>query len=209
MSVVKAAQVGHIVEKPEARAKEGGRHRKEGEGFQHTQDKAAVDARSRGADEIADVPARRDDALELLAGDDAVGGHDPRHIAGQGDKRPVDEAFVDAHGLLAEILDQTGHRSVEAEGGQVGGKRAPYEDGPVAVRARAAGGGQEGQAYLRKHPGHGEHEGEDHCGHEDHGQPIHETGAPPHAGDEDKGEAEPGNEAARPSESAGPWNRPR
>ena len=41
--VIELAQVGHVVEKSEPRAKERGRHREEGKRLQHAEDEAAVD----------------------------------------------------------------------------------------------------------------------------------------------------------------------
>ena len=93
--VIELAQVGHVVEKSEPRAKERGRHREEGKRLQHTEDEAAVDTGTGCTDEVPDIAARSDDGLELLARDDPVGGHNPRHITDKGNQRTIAQALVD------------------------------------------------------------------------------------------------------------------
>ena len=87
--------------------------------------------------------------LEVVTRDDAVGGGDPDHVAEQGDDRTDAQAAVDGAGVLAQILDEAGHRSVEAEGGQIGGGRAEDEDEFAALAVQAQHGIQTGLADRR------------------------------------------------------------
>ena len=77
---------------------------------------------------------------------------------------------------------------METERGEVGGKRAPNENGRPAAGTVFAQVKQYGQTDLRQHTGHGQDEGQHHAAHQDNRKPIHEPGTPPDTGHEDQRE---------------------